>query len=611
AVTTESLAAGELGVAYSGALAGSGGRPFYYWSIDSGALPDGLAMNSRGEISGVPAMTGAFTFVVRLTDSTSPQQAATRELSITIGEYTGLGHTISGRVTFGGLPLAGVTMTGLPGTPTTTSAGSYVAVVADGWSGTVTPALTGHAFTPATRAYDNVTASAAGQDFAAYVTRTISGAVTLNSAGLAGVLMSGLPGDPVTGGGGSYSAVVPDGWSGTVTPALAGYAFTPANRAYEAVAADMTAQDYAAAAAAVAKEDFLATWDGQGVYYKNSDTGGWVKLASPATMIAAGDLDGDGIDDIIGLWPGQGGIWVKYSQSGSWAKLSSTAVHIAAGDMNGDGREDLLGTWDGQGVFYRNSIGGAWVKLASPATLITTGDLDGDGTDDLAGIWPSQGGVWVKYSHTGAWAKLSSTARDICVGDADGDGRDDLIATWDGQGVFYRNSISGAWVKMASVATQVACGDLDGDGKADLIGIWPTQGGVWVKYSKTGAWALLSSTAVDISAGKMRSQGTSQASVASEELTAPSGGQAEGPGTAAKVLDLSDNGPGGRYFRPEGRENLVPGKGPSLGHGPKKPGPGEKGFKWTSQANLSPGSGNDINPRKEPKKVDKSLKNKG
>ncbi len=48
-------------------------------------------------------------------------------------------------------------------------------------------------------------------------------------------------------------------------------------------------------------EDLLATWDGQGVYYRNSETGAWVKLASPATMIACGDMDEDGIDDIIGL----------------------------------------------------------------------------------------------------------------------------------------------------------------------------------------------------------------------------------------------------------------------------------------------------------------------
>jgi len=254
---------------------------------------------------------------------------------------------------------------------------------------------------------------------------------------------------------------------------------------------------------APAKDDLLATWDGQGVYYRNSDTGAWVKLATPATLIANGDLDDDGIDDVIGIWPTQGGVWVKYSASGSWAQLSSTARHIACGDMNGDGRVDLLGTWDGQGVYYRNSASGAWVKLATPATLITSGDLDDDGTDDLIGIWPSQGGVWVKYSSGGSWVQLSSTARDIAAGDMNGDGRDELLATWDGQGVYYRTS-GGSWVKMATPATQVTAGDLDGDGTDDVIGVWPSQAGVWVKYSQGGTWAQLSSTAVDIAAGRMR-----------------------------------------------------------------------------------------------------------
>jgi len=107
-----------------------------------------------------------------------------------------------------------------------------------------------------------------------------------------------------------------------------------------------------------------------------------------------------GKDDLIGIWPSQSGIWVKYSQTGNWANLAGTAIDIASGDMNGDGREDLVATWDGQGVYYRNSVSGAWVKLATPATLVATGELDGDGKDDLIG----------------SWAKLSSTARHIAAG---------------------------------------------------------------------------------------------------------------------------------------------------------------------------------------------------
>jgi hypothetical protein len=332
------------------------------------------------------------------------------------------------------------------------------------------------------------------------------------------------------------------------------------------------------------KDDFVGTWDGQGVYYRSSDTGGWAKMSSPADSLTVGDLDGDAIDDLIGIWPGQGGVWIKYSKTAAWSKLSSTARHIAAGDMNGDGRVDILGTWDGQGVYYRNSMNGAWVKMASPATLITAGDLDGDGKADLIGIWPSQGGVWVKYSKTGAWSNLSSTAKDIAAGDINGDGRDDLLATWDGQGVYYRNSMNGAWVKMSTPADQVTAGDLDGDGKDDAIGIWPTQGGVWVKYSETGSWAKLSSSARDIAAGKMRA-GTG-GSMPAQALFGPLGGYAQGPESLIQYQDTSSEGPGGLHFVYQTEEQLIPQEHES---GMLRiPGPEEPGFRCVEEKNLFP-----------------------
>jgi len=343
------------------------------------------------------------------------------------------------------------------------------------------------------------------------------------------------------------------------------------------------------------RDDFIGTWDSQGVYYRNSLTGLWVKLATPATLISAGDLDGDGIDDLIGIWPGQGGVWVKYSQSGTWAKLSTTARDISAGDMNGDGRVDLVATWDGQGVYYRNSIGGAWVQMATPAEQVTAGDLDGDGKADVIGIWPSQGGVWVKYSQSGSWAKLSTTAIDIACGDMNGDGRDDLMATWDGQGVYYRNSIGGAWVKLATPATLVAAGDLDGDGKADVIGIWPTQGGVWVKYSATGSWAKLSSSARDIAAGKMRA-GTG-GSMPAQALFGPMGGYAQGPESLIQYQDISSEGPGGVHFVYQIEELLIPQE--HVSEMMRIPGPGEPGFRCVEEKNLIPEESRESDATKE------------
>jgi len=66
------------------------------------------------------------------------------------------------------------------------------------------------------------------------------------SVGVDGVIMKGLPGDPVTNSRGSYSAVVKYGWDGTVTPTKEGFTFTPASIIYHNVNSDRTNENYAA-----------------------------------------------------------------------------------------------------------------------------------------------------------------------------------------------------------------------------------------------------------------------------------------------------------------------------------------------------------------------------
>lgn len=75
---------------------------------------------------------------------------------------------------------------------------------------------------------------------------TISGTVLAGGAPLSGVVLSGLPGNPVTGANGAYSVTVAVGFLGTVTPILTGYAFDPASRTYANLSADRGAQNYTA-----------------------------------------------------------------------------------------------------------------------------------------------------------------------------------------------------------------------------------------------------------------------------------------------------------------------------------------------------------------------------
>ncbi|MCM2270910.1 MAG: putative Ig domain-containing protein [Thermoanaerobaculia bacterium] len=85
AVTTSSLPAGKRRKAYSQTLAATGGVTPYAWSLASGSLPPGLTLAaSTGRISGKPTTAGTWGFTVRVTDSRSPAQSATRALSIRI-----------------------------------------------------------------------------------------------------------------------------------------------------------------------------------------------------------------------------------------------------------------------------------------------------------------------------------------------------------------------------------------------------------------------------------------------------------------------------------------------------------------------------------------------
>ena len=68
-ITSTSLPPATTGVAYSAALAASGGQLPYTWSITAGALPQGLQLaNASGSISGAPRQSGTFSFIAEVTD---------------------------------------------------------------------------------------------------------------------------------------------------------------------------------------------------------------------------------------------------------------------------------------------------------------------------------------------------------------------------------------------------------------------------------------------------------------------------------------------------------------------------------------------------------------
>jgi hypothetical protein len=68
-IRTESMPAALQGLPYNAAVEAAGGAAPYTWTLDGGALPDGLRMSDSGAINGRATQLGAATFIAKVRDS--------------------------------------------------------------------------------------------------------------------------------------------------------------------------------------------------------------------------------------------------------------------------------------------------------------------------------------------------------------------------------------------------------------------------------------------------------------------------------------------------------------------------------------------------------------
>jgi 6-phosphogluconolactonase (cycloisomerase 2 family) len=83
-ITTTSLPNGTEESPYSASVMATGGVPPYTFTVSSGTLPMGISLSSSGVFSGTPTVAGTSSFTVKATDSSSPAQTATANLSIVV-----------------------------------------------------------------------------------------------------------------------------------------------------------------------------------------------------------------------------------------------------------------------------------------------------------------------------------------------------------------------------------------------------------------------------------------------------------------------------------------------------------------------------------------------
>jgi hypothetical protein len=68
-ISTATLGAAAVGLPFSRTIVSANGTGPFTWSVLSGSLPTSLSLSSGGVLSGTPTIAGAYSFVVRVTDS--------------------------------------------------------------------------------------------------------------------------------------------------------------------------------------------------------------------------------------------------------------------------------------------------------------------------------------------------------------------------------------------------------------------------------------------------------------------------------------------------------------------------------------------------------------
>jgi hypothetical protein len=235
-----------------------------------------------------------------------------------------------------------------------------------------------------------------------------------------------------------------------------------------------------------------------------------VRVGSSSVFVRGGDMDGDGIDDILVADLNTSAYFIHSNGDGTFGKplaitKAPSARWIALGDWNSDGHLDLAtanfnSNPPGITCFLNDGVPNFTLSQTLPGSrehTMESLDYDGDGHMDLLlgsglpGVTPYKGtgdGKFLRKSDVG----LFGCVEYISIGNLNNDGKDDIATTCIDDGSAYAGISLGTGqfrktlgpFPAAAGTESDAIADLNGDGNGDVAVVSNGSTNLWVHPGK-------------------------------------------------------------------------------------------------------------------------------
>ncbi len=200
--------------------------------------------------------------------------------------------------------------------------------------------------------------------------------------------------------------------------------------------------------------------------------------------LVAGDVDGDGVEEILVLGLETGGLTIFDEGVGGepLATYADGGDKLAAGDLDGDGKEEIIIAGDGLGIVevYDNTGDRLYTfpSVFDGNDYLAAGDVDGDGKEEIVILGDGNGDAYVYRGNGqlmhGFFDTGYNSGDNFALGDINGDGIVEILIAGDQAhkiDVFTHDGkpVVPSFPTTYDVSDGFAAGDVNGDGKDEVL----------------------------------------------------------------------------------------------------------------------------------------------